>query len=174
MREQFRDVSPEDADLQPIIEGLLVNTPLVTATTFKGCGSRADRVVPRRRGCLSFWSAMARSSPPGRISPSTNIPQRSNVSGRIKRCASRLAARVVQELERRAVLAGYSHIYLTTGFRQPEAVRLYLSRVSAAVRSQPRPGRVQPAAVRRSAAFHQDADPRSAQQNRIRSDDEQR
>lgn len=34
--------------------------------------------------------------------------------------------------------------------------------------------RVQPAAVRRSAAFHQDADPRSAQQNRIRSDDEQR
>lgn len=38
-----------------------------------------------------------------------------------------LAAKVVQELERRAVLAGYSHIYLTTGFRQPEAVRLYLS-----------------------------------------------
>jgi hypothetical protein len=29
--------------------------------------------------------------------------------------------------ERRAVLAGYSQIYLTTGFRQPEAVRLYLS-----------------------------------------------
>ncbi|SQC43131.1 N-acetyltransferase GCN5 [Klebsiella pneumoniae] len=38
-----------------------------------------------------------------------------------------LAAKVVQELERRAVLAGYSHIYLTTGFRQPEAVKLYLS-----------------------------------------------
>ena len=38
-----------------------------------------------------------------------------------------LAARVVQELERRALLAGYSRIYLTTGFRQPEAVRLYLS-----------------------------------------------
>lgn len=43
-------------------------------------------------------------------------------------CVSRLAARVVQELERRALLAGYSRIYLTTGFRQPEAVRLYLSR----------------------------------------------
>ena len=38
-----------------------------------------------------------------------------------------LAGRVVHELERRAVLAGYSQIYLTTGFRQPEAVRLYLS-----------------------------------------------
>lgn len=34
---------------------------------------------------------------------------------------------MVQELERRALLAGYSRIYLTTGFRQPEAVRLYLS-----------------------------------------------
>lgn len=33
---------------------------------------------------------------------------------------------MVQELERRALLAGYSHIFLTTGFRQPEAVRLYL------------------------------------------------
>ena len=38
-----------------------------------------------------------------------------------------VGVRVVQELERRAVLAGYSQIYLTTGFRQPEAVRLYLS-----------------------------------------------
>ncbi|MMZ70087.1 hypothetical protein D1872_330490 [compost metagenome] len=34
---------------------------------------------------------------------------------------------MVQERERRAVLAGYSGIYLTTGFRQPEAVKLYLS-----------------------------------------------
>ncbi len=41
---------------------------------------------------------------------------------------------MVQELERRAQRAGYRQIYLTTGFRQPEAVRLYLSRgVSGAV-----------------------------------------
>ena len=39
-----------------------------------------------------------------------------------------LAGKVVAELERRALLAGYRRIYLTTGFRQPEAVRLYLSR----------------------------------------------
>jgi hypothetical protein len=61
-------------------------------------------------------------------------------------CASRAAA-VVQELERRAVLAGYSHIYLTTGFRQPEAVRLYLSQGYEAQFDLTRPGRVQPAAV---------------------------
>ena len=38
-----------------------------------------------------------------------------------------LALLVVQELERRALRAGYRRLYLTTGFRQPEAVRLYSS-----------------------------------------------
>jgi GNAT superfamily N-acetyltransferase len=37
-----------------------------------------------------------------------------------------LAARVMSELEARAVAQGYSKVYLTTGFRQPEAVGLYL------------------------------------------------
>jgi len=36
-----------------------------------------------------------------------------------------LAARVVTELETRALRQGYRRIYLTTGFRQPEAVGLY-------------------------------------------------
>lgn len=34
---------------------------------------------------------------------------------------------VVAELERIALLRGYSRIYLTTGWRQPEAVALYLA-----------------------------------------------
>ena len=38
-----------------------------------------------------------------------------------------LAARVLAELERLAAAQGYGRIYLTTGFRQPEAVQLYLS-----------------------------------------------
>ena len=36
-----------------------------------------------------------------------------------------LAARVVVELEARALRQGYRRVYLTTGFRQPEAVGLY-------------------------------------------------
>ena len=36
-----------------------------------------------------------------------------------------LALVVLQELERRALQAGYQRLFLTTGFRQPEAVRLY-------------------------------------------------
>ncbi|WHA43561.1 GNAT family N-acetyltransferase [Agrobacterium larrymoorei] len=38
-----------------------------------------------------------------------------------------LAKKVLIELERQAARQGYSRIYLTTGFRQPEAVGLYLS-----------------------------------------------
>ena len=37
-----------------------------------------------------------------------------------------LAQRVLTELESRAAAQGYNRVYLTTGFRQPEAVRLYL------------------------------------------------
>ncbi len=37
-----------------------------------------------------------------------------------------LAVRVLVELELQAARQGYSRIYLTTGFRQPEAVGLYL------------------------------------------------
>ncbi|WP_147197779.1 GNAT family N-acetyltransferase [Pantoea sp. MBD-2R] len=38
-----------------------------------------------------------------------------------------LAQKVLLELERLAALQGYSDLFLTTGFRQPEAVRLYLA-----------------------------------------------
>ncbi|UXN57415.1 GNAT family N-acetyltransferase [Phyllobacterium zundukense] len=37
-----------------------------------------------------------------------------------------LARKVVYELEAQAARQGYSRIYLTTGFRQPEATQLYL------------------------------------------------
>jgi GNAT superfamily N-acetyltransferase len=38
-----------------------------------------------------------------------------------------LARRVVAELELRALRQGYQRVYLTTGFRQPEALGLYLN-----------------------------------------------
>jgi hypothetical protein len=34
---------------------------------------------------------------------------------------------VLQELEQQAIRQGYARVYLTTGFRQPEAVGLYLT-----------------------------------------------
>ena len=44
-----------------------------------------------------------------------------------------LARRVVQELEAQALRQGYTRIFLTTGFRQPEAVALYLGQGYAAL-----------------------------------------
>lgn len=44
-----------------------------------------------------------------------------------------LARRVMQELEAQALRQGYTRIYLTTGFRQPEAVALYLGQGYAAL-----------------------------------------
>ncbi len=38
-----------------------------------------------------------------------------------------LAKRVLLELEEQALRQGYARVYLTTGFRQPEAVGLYLT-----------------------------------------------
>ncbi len=38
-----------------------------------------------------------------------------------------LGQKVLLELERLAAVQGYQSLFLTTGFRQPEAVRLYLS-----------------------------------------------
>lgn len=37
-----------------------------------------------------------------------------------------LAAKILEKLEKQAAIQGYQRLYLTTGFRQPEAVNLYL------------------------------------------------
>lgn len=128
MSEAFRDISPEAPELQPIISGLFAEY----AARYGDYFSRDAEVelsewyVPPQ-GCLLSLSVRAKLSPPARISRRIATPRRSSVSGRTAVCASRAGGEGGRELERRAVLAGYSHIYLTTGFRQPEAVKLYLS-----------------------------------------------
>nr|VXZ84240.1 Uncharacterised protein [Klebsiella pneumoniae] len=128
MSEAFRDISPEAPELQPIISGLFAEY----AARYGDYFSRDAEVelsewyVPPQ-GCLLSLSVRAKLSPPARISRRIATPRRSNVSGRTAVCDSRAGGEGGPELERRAVLAGYSHIYLTTGFRQPEAVKLYLS-----------------------------------------------
>lgn len=54
-------------------------------------------------------------------------PPSSNASGRCGLRRQGIARRVLQELEDRAARQGYRRVFLTTGFRQPEAVGLYLS-----------------------------------------------
>ena len=129
MSEAFRDISPDAPELQPIISGLFAEY----AARYGDYFSRDAEVE------LSEWYV-----PPqglfivlereGEIIATGAYKPKDRHTAEIKRIWTHrrlrqqgLAAKVVQELERRAVLAGYSHIYLTTGFRQPEAVKLYLS-----------------------------------------------
>lgn len=129
MREQFRDVSPEDADLQPIIEGLFGEYAARYGDYFS-----KDAEVELTEWYLAPQGLFIVLERDGEIIATGAYKPFDEHTAEIKRIWTNktlrqqgLAARVVQELERRAVLAGYSHIYLTTGFRQPEAVRLYLS-----------------------------------------------
>ena len=129
MQEQFRDVSPEDADLQPIIAGLFGEY----AARYGDCFSK-DAEVELTEWYLAPQGLFIVLERDGEIIATGAYKPFDEHTAEIKRIWTNktlrqqgLAARVVQELERRAVLAGYSHIYLTTGFRQPEAVRLYLS-----------------------------------------------
>jgi GNAT superfamily N-acetyltransferase len=128
MSEQFRDVSPEDAELQPIIDGLFGEYAARYGTISQRRGSGADEWYLAPQGLFIVLERDGEIIATGAYKP---FDER---TAEIKRIWTNkalrqqgLAARVVQELERRAVLAGYSQIYLTTGFRQPEAVRLYLS-----------------------------------------------
>ncbi|MFG6653185.1 GNAT family N-acetyltransferase [Scandinavium sp. M-37] len=129
MSEHFRDVSPEDAELQPILNGLFAEY----AARYGDYFSRDAEVeltewylppqglfiVLEREGAIIATGAYkpydAQTAEIKRIWTDKTLRQQG------------LAGRVVAELERRALLAGYTQLYLTTGFRQPEAVRLYLS-----------------------------------------------
>lgn len=129
MNERFRDVSPEAAELQPILSGLFDEYTARYGDYF----SRSAEVE------LTEWYLAPQGlflvlERDGEIIATGAYKPFDADTAEIKRIWTHhrlrqqgLAAKMVHELERRALLAGYSHLYLTTGFRQPEAVRLYLS-----------------------------------------------
>jgi GNAT superfamily N-acetyltransferase len=122
MSDLFRDVSPEDTDLQPVIDGLFGEYAARYGDYFSKDAEIAPQglfIVLERDGVIIATGAYKP------YDPETAEIKRIWTDKTLRQQG--LAARVVQELERRAVLAGYSQMYLTTGFRQPEAVRLYLS-----------------------------------------------
>jgi len=134
MNELFRDVSPEDGDLQPIIDGLFGEYSARYGDYFsKDAEVELTEWYLPPQGLFIVLERDVEIVAMGAYKPFDEH------TAEIKRIwtdkslrQQGLAARIVQELERRAVLAGYSQIYLTTGFRQPEAVKLYLSQGYAA------------------------------------------
>ncbi|MCS2172928.1 GNAT family N-acetyltransferase [Scandinavium sp. TWS1a] len=129
MTERFRDVSPEDAELEPILDGLFAEY----AARYGDYFSR-DAEVEQTEWYLAPQGLFIVLERDGAIIATGAYKPYDEQTAEIKRIwtdktlrQQGLAGRVVAELERRARLAGYVQIYLTTGFRQPEAVRLYLS-----------------------------------------------
>jgi GNAT superfamily N-acetyltransferase len=129
MSERFRDVSPDDAELQPILNGLFAEY----AARYGDYFSR-DAEVENSEWYLAPQGLFIVLERDGVIIATGAYKPYDAQTAEIKRIwtdktlrQQGLAGRIVAELERRALLAGYNQLYLTTGFRQPEAVRLYLS-----------------------------------------------
>lgn len=128
MSDTFRTVSPEDADLQPILSGLFAEY----ADRYGDYFSR-DAEVEETAWYLAPRGLFIVLERDGEIIATGAYKRYDPRTAEIKRIWTHralrqqgLAAQVVRELERRAWLAGYHQMYLTTGFRQPEAVQLYL------------------------------------------------
>lgn len=128
MSEQFRDVSPDAPELQPIITGLFGEYDARYGDFFS-----RDAEVELTEWYLAPQGLFIALERDGEIIAIGAYKPFDEHTAELKRIWTHpamrkqgLAGTVVRELERRAMLAGYSKVYLTTGFRQPEAVKLYL------------------------------------------------
>lgn len=123
----FRDVSPEAPELQPILSGLFA----FYASRYGDFFSKHQEVEQTEwylppHGLFIVLERDGEIVAMGAYKPydaETAELKRIWTRGDLRRQG--LALQVVQELERRALRAGYRRLWLTTGFRQPEAVRLY-------------------------------------------------
>lgn len=129
MRERFRDVPMDAPELQPIIEGLFGEYAARYGDYFS-----KDAEVELNEWYLPPQGLFLVLERDGEIIATGAYKPLDEQTAEIKRIWTQrtlrqqgLAGRMMQALEQRASLAGYRRIFLTTGFRQPEAVKLYLS-----------------------------------------------
>lgn len=129
MRERFRDLPMDAPELQPIIEGLFGEYAARYGDYFS-----KDAEVELNEWYLPPQGLFLVLERDGEIIATGAYKPFDAQTAEIKRIWTQrtlrqqgLAGRMMQALEQRASLAGYRRIFLTTGFRQPEAVKLYLS-----------------------------------------------
>lgn len=129
MRERFRDLPMDAPELQPIIEGLFGEYAARYGDYFS-----KDAEVELNEWYLPPQGLFLVLERDGEIIATGAYKPFDEETAEIKRIWTHralrqqgLAGRMMQALEQRASLAGYRRIFLTTGFRQPEAVKLYLS-----------------------------------------------
>ncbi len=129
MRQQcFREVSPEAAELQPILAGLFDEYAARYGDYFSG--HQEQELTAWYLPPQGIFVVLERD---GEIIATGAYKPYDENTAEIKRIWTRrdlrrqgLAWQILQELEQRARQAGYAQLFLTTGFRQPEAVQLYL------------------------------------------------
>ena len=125
----FRTLSPEAAEVRPILRGLFAEYSQRYGNYFAGDSEQdpVSRYLPPQGLFLVLEDQ-------GEIIATGAYKPYNATTAEIKRIwtapalrGQGIAQRMVRQLEQHALNAGYQHIYLTTGFRQPEAVALYLS-----------------------------------------------
>jgi GNAT superfamily N-acetyltransferase len=137
MSEQFIYTSVHDPLARPLFDGLEQEYDSRYADVRRRIGGSAREELER-------YPAEAFAAPVGAfvlllrdgeaVSGGAFMPHRDSDTAEFKRIwtlpglrRQGIARRVLQELEDQAVRQGYRRVFLTTGFRQPEAVGLYLS-----------------------------------------------
>ncbi|KAF1017418.1 MAG: hypothetical protein GAK31_00683 [Stenotrophomonas maltophilia] len=120
--ETFVYTSVDDPRAQPLFDGLEQEYDSRYADVRRRIGGSAREELQR-------YPAQAFAAPVGAF-----MPHRDADTAEFKRIwtlpglrRQGIARRVLRELEAQAVRQGYRRVFLTTGFRQPEAVGLYLS-----------------------------------------------
>lgn len=128
MREfTFRDISPEDPEIQPVLAGLFAEYSALYGDYFAGHQEqeRVEWYLPPQ-GLFIVLECDGEIIAMGAYKPcDTRTAELKRIWTRRDLRRQGLAVMVLQELERRAQQAGYQRLFLTTGFRQPQAVRLY-------------------------------------------------
>lgn len=126
---RFRIISPEAAELQPVLSGLFDEYRQRYGDYFAG---HTEDDLPQRYVAPEGLFIVLEED--GKIIATGAYKSYRGQTAEIKRIWTDKALRgqgiarcVVSQLEQHAIDAGYREMYLTTGFRQPEAVALYLS-----------------------------------------------
>lgn len=124
----FIQTVPEDPLIAPVIEGLFGEYRERYGDFFSSQPPEDDSVFSAPDG---IFIVLLRNGAPiamgayKRYDDDTAEFKRIWTDRRLRRQG--LAQKILHELERRATAYGYRQVFLTTGFRQPEAVGLYLS-----------------------------------------------
>lgn len=125
----FREISPAAPELQPILSGLFGEYAARYGDFFSRRNALEQELTEWYLPPQGLFIVLERD---GEIIAMGAYKPYDTQTAELKRIWTRrdlrrqgLALVVLQELERRALQAGYQRLFLTTGFRQPEAVRLY-------------------------------------------------